>query len=192
MYRNVFGEKVSKARYREMINAAKNRRELIAAGLTSRRDLIKMGLLTPSGMLVAMTGLSARAYSQSTGSNQLCLPGNQAASPPTKPFVQPLPIMPIASTVPLFSLNPAPTICPNTAAGEVRAACHQAPQLNGSMFPFPPPRVYQMHQQAVTVHQSPDLPPQTVWGFNDGVHGTISPGPTYVANYGVPQMTRNI
>ena len=46
MYFNVFGEKVSKARYREMVNAAKNRRELIAAGLTSRRDLMKMGLLT--------------------------------------------------------------------------------------------------------------------------------------------------
>ena len=46
MYYNVFGEKVSRARYREMLEAAKNRRELIAAGLTSRRDLFKMGLLT--------------------------------------------------------------------------------------------------------------------------------------------------
>ena len=46
MYFNVFGEKVSRARYREMVDAAKNRRELIAAGLTSRRDLCKMGLLT--------------------------------------------------------------------------------------------------------------------------------------------------
>ena len=189
---NVFGNKVSGARHREMITAAKNRRELIAAGLANRRDLMKMGLLAPSGMLVAMSGLSSRAFGQQTGSNQLCIPGNQAASPNTRPFVQPLPIMPTAATIPVSMLNPAPTICPNTAAGEVRAACHQAPQLNGSMFPFPPPRVYQMHQQAVTVHQSPDLPPQTVWGFNDGVHGTISPGPTYVAHYGVPQMTRNI
>jgi FtsP/CotA-like multicopper oxidase with cupredoxin domain len=191
MYFNIFGEKVSRRRYKEMLNAAKNRRELIAAGLTSRRDLVKMGLLTPGGMLVAMTGLSARAYSQSTGSNQLCLPGNQAASPPTKAFVQPLPIMPIASTVPLFSLNPAPTICPNTGAGEVRAACHQAPQLNPSMFPFPPPRIYHFFQQATQVQQSPSLPLQTVWGFNDTVHGPISPGPTYKANYGVPQLTRN-
>jgi hypothetical protein len=31
MYFNVFGEKVSRARYREMLNAAKNRRELIGA-----------------------------------------------------------------------------------------------------------------------------------------------------------------
>jgi len=61
MYLNVYGEKVSRARYKEMLNAAKNRRELIAAGLTSRRDLLKMGLLTASGMLVAKSGLSARA-----------------------------------------------------------------------------------------------------------------------------------
>jgi FtsP/CotA-like multicopper oxidase with cupredoxin domain len=192
MYFNIFGEKVSRRRFKEMINAARNRRELIAAGLTSRRDLMKMGLLTPSGMLVAMSGLSVRAFGQQTGSNQLCLPGNQAASPPTKPFVQPLPIMPVASTVPISSLSPAPTINPNTAAGEVRAAPHQAPLLNPHMFPFPPPRVYHFTQQAVQVSQSPQLPKQTVWGFNDQTHGTISPGPTYQANYGAPQLTRNV
>ena len=41
-YHNVFGEEVSGARYREMLKAAENRRELIAAGVTSRRDLFKM------------------------------------------------------------------------------------------------------------------------------------------------------
>lgn len=96
MYFNVFGEKVSRARYHEMVNAAKNRRELIAAGLTSRRDLMKMGLLTAGGMLVAKSGLSARAYGQtqtnnppssgsnnSPGTNQNCVPGNQTQSPRT-------------------------------------------------------------------------------------------------------------
>ena len=66
MYFNVFGEKVSKRRYKEMCEAAKNRRELIAAGLTSRRDLFKMGLLTAGGMLVAKSGLSARAQTNSS------------------------------------------------------------------------------------------------------------------------------
>ena len=51
MYFNVFGEKVSRRRFKEMCEAAKNRRELIAAGLTSRRDLFKMGLLTAGGLL---------------------------------------------------------------------------------------------------------------------------------------------
>src|SRR6516225_6171088 len=109
MYYNVFGEKVSRRRYKEMCEAAKNRRELIAAGLTSRRDLFKMGLLTAGGMLVAKSGLSARAQATpgtgqsggstvtnnppssgkntSPGTNQNCVPGNQTASPVTQPFV---------------------------------------------------------------------------------------------------------
>jgi FtsP/CotA-like multicopper oxidase with cupredoxin domain len=183
MYFNVLGEKVSKARYREMIAAAKTRRELITAGLTSRRDLLKMGLLTAGGMLVAKSGLSARAYAQSGGSNNLCVPSQQAASPPTRSFVDPLPIMPTASSVP--SLNPFPTLSPNTAAGESRTRDHQLFNrfIQGATF-------YNVRQHAINVRQSPDLPVQTIWAFDDGVHAT-SPGPTYVNHYGVPILVRN-
>src|SRR6516162_1179607 len=100
MYRNVFGEKVSRARYKAMLNAAKNRRELIAAGLTSRRDLWKMGLLSSVGMLASKNGLTAQT--QSPGSFNVCLVGNQAASPPTTPWVDPLPIMPQMQPVPFL------------------------------------------------------------------------------------------
>src|SRR5713101_5447407 len=203
MYYNVFGEKVSKKRYKEMLNAAKNRRELIAAGLTSRRDLFKMGLLTAGGMLVAKGGLSARALGQtqtnnppstgkntSPGTNQLCVPGNQTASPATKPFIDPLPVMPVVKKV--TSLTPTPTTCPNVTAGEVRAACHQATQLDASRFPIVPATLYNINQRQFTVRQTSDtnLPAQTVWGFDDGT-GTRSPGPTYQAFYGSPQLTRN-
>src|SRR5215472_14733332 len=92
MYFNVFGEKVSRARHREMVNAQKNRRELIAATL-SRRDLVKMGLLTGAGYLVTKSGLSARAATAPF------LPINQAASPPVRPFIEPLPIMPIKEAI---------------------------------------------------------------------------------------------
>ena len=201
MYFNVFGEKVSKARYREMVNAAKNRRELIAAGLTSRRDLLKMGLLSAGGMLVAKSGLSARAGQQvqtnnppssgqntSPGTNQNCVPGNQTASPPTRPFVEALPIMPLAQTV--SSLTPTPTENPNVAAGEVRAAAFQAPLIDASRFPVVPATLYNIHQRQFLKSQHPDLPQQTIWGFDDGT-GTRSPGPTYQAFYGKPQLTRN-
>jgi len=188
MYFNVLGEKVSKARYKEMIEAAKNRRELIAAGLTSRRDLLKMGLLTAGGMLVAKSGLSARAssraYQQSTGgSNNLCIPSQQAASPPTRAFVDPLPIMPVAQSV--RSLNPFPTLSPNTRAGESRTRDHQMFNrfIQNATF-------YNITQHAISVRQSPDLPAQTIWAFDDGVHAT-SPGPTYVSQYGTPNLVRN-
>ncbi len=170
MYYNVFGEKVSRARYREMQNAAKNRRELIAGGCFTRRDLMKLGLITGAGMLVAKSGLSARAGS--------FLPQMQAASPHVTPFVDPMPFMPIKQTVP--SLSPAPTVCPNTAAGEGRVDCHQALTL------LPPQKFYTVHQKAAQVFVSSSLPTQTLWTF-DG----ISPGPLYVARYGEPILVRN-
>ncbi len=215
MYYNVFGEKISRRRYREALQAAKNRRELIAAGLTSRRDLFKMGLLTAGGMLIAKSGLSARAQTltlqspvtglpgsntktnnppssastTSPGTNQNCVPGNQLASPKTRAFIQPLPIMPLARKV--SSLTPTPTENPNTAAGEVRAGAFQAPQIDATRFPVVPSTLYQFHQRQFTTSFSPDLPSQTMWGFDDGT-GTRSPGPTYQAFYGRPQITRNI
>jgi FtsP/CotA-like multicopper oxidase with cupredoxin domain len=203
MYRNVFGEKVSKARYREMVNAAKNRRELIAAGLTSRRDLMKMGLLTAGGMLVAKSGLSARAQglgsvspasngqNTSAGTQQNCIPGNQTQSPVTTPFIDPLVVMPLAQRV--SSLTPTPTLNPNVGAGEVRAAAFQAPGISLSRFPVVPSVLYNINQRQFTVRQTSDtrLPPQTIWGYDDG-SGPRSPGPTYQAFYGTPQLTRNI
>ena len=95
-------------RERKAWNAAKNRRELIEAGF-SRRDLVKMGLLTGAGYLVAKGGLSARA-------------DEPIQSPPTRAFIEPLPIPPIKT--PVASLTPAPTATPNTAAGEGRTRAH--------------------------------------------------------------------
>src|SRR3984885_11607248 len=204
MYYNVFGEKVSRRRFKGMCNAAKNRRELIAAGLTSRRDLFKMGLLTSGGMLIAKSGLSARAYGQvatdqppssgtntSPGTNQNCVPGNQTQSPQTRPFLDPLVVMPLARKV--TALSPTPTLNPNTAAGEVRAAAFQAPIINSTRFPVVPGTLYQFNQRQFSVRQTADtnLPVQTIWGFDDGT-GARSPGPTYPAFHGTTQLTRNI
>src|SRR3989442_7261851 len=170
MYRNVIGEKVSRARFKEMLAAMENRRELIAAGLMNRRDLFKMGLLTSAGYLLAKRGLSARWGS--------LIPEMQAASPTVKPFVQPLPIMPIKQ--PVSSLNPAPQVQPNTAAGEARTRPHQALTI------FPPQKFFTLIQQAAQISVHPQLPLQTLWTF-DGV----SPGPTFVSRYGVSILVRH-
>src|SRR5258708_7089165 len=121
VYFNVHGEKVSRARWQGMIKALKSRQEIIAAGL-SRRDLFKMGLLTPAGMLAPIAGLSAQVVTSSSGCYRDC--GNQCASPVTTPFVIQLPIMPVKQ--PVASLNPVPTVAPNTAAGAGRTLNHQA------------------------------------------------------------------
>src|SRR5262249_7037018 len=108
MYFNVFGKKVSRAQWKQMLNAQKNRRELIAARL-DRRELFKLGLLTSGGYLVAKSGLSAWADGG-------CDPGTcqLGCSPPTTPFVDPLTISPVLPerqlSDPGFAM--APTVCP--------------------------------------------------------------------------------
>jgi len=163
------------ARQRAQYRAFLNRQDIIKAGL-SRRDLFKMGLLTGTGMLIAKDGLSTRAVSAAGTTTGQC------ASPATTPFQIAMPIPPIKQVV--GSLTPAPTVAPNTAAGEGRTRNHQAP---GVGLPFPPPVLYQVTQIANSnVIMSNQLPAQTIWGF-DG----ISPGPTYVAQYNTPILVRN-
>lgn len=161
-----------------MLNAAKNRRELIAAQF-SRRDLIKMGLITSAGLLAPIKGLSAR---RSPGSNSVCVPSLEPASPKTRAFVEPLQIMRIAQ--PVARLDPAPTIAPNTKAGEQRTRDHQSFNL------FPPTKLYRVSQHEAQLSMSPDLLLQRLWAFDDG-NGPSFPGPTYVSRYGGANLVRN-
>src|SRR5215212_3674211 len=160
MYYNARGEKVSHARWKEMYNAFRNRQELIQAGLTSRRDLLKLGLLTSAGMLVAQNGLSSWGGGDCRYGSSGC--GN-CASPFTNPWTLPMPIPPVKQPIALSSLTgPAPTINPNTAinpatglAYEGRTRAHQAPALG---FSFPAGVVYQVTQQQAQIRVSNDLP----------------------------------
>jgi FtsP/CotA-like multicopper oxidase with cupredoxin domain len=168
-----------------MYQAFQNRQELIKAGLTSRRDLMKLGLLTAGGLLIPKRGLSWGDNNCRYGSTGC---GN-CASPPTAPWTMNMPIMPVKQATAALS-GPAPSINPNTtinpATGmpyEGRTRAHQAPPLG---FPFPTTTLYEVHQRAAQVQVSPSLPLQTLWTF-DGV----SPGPTYVARYGTPFIVRN-
>src|SRR2546426_3946839 len=74
------------AREKRRSNAAKNRRELIAAGFT-RRDLVKMGLVTSGGGVVPKRGLCARAPG-SAGADE-----GQTRKPFTPPVCPPRPVL---------------------------------------------------------------------------------------------------
>src|SRR5712692_6747702 len=130
MAKPVKGAIIMTQREKRAWNAAKNRRELAEAGF-SRRDLARMGLLI-GGYLVIKGGLSARADDE------------KIESPPTRAFIDPLPIMPTKQAV--APLTPAPTAAPNTAAGEGRTRSHQAfPPNFGSRFA--PKKLYEIHQR---------------------------------------------
>ena len=150
-------------RNRDAEVARRNRQELIAAKL-GRRDLMKLGLLTASGLLVAKRGLSARV-------------AGATSSPPTTPFIAPLPIPPVLE--PQASMTPAPRAAPNSGAGEARLAVHQR------WDEFLPKELYEVHAREAQHSFHPELPLNTVWGY-DG----IVPGPTYHATYGLPVLVR--
>jgi FtsP/CotA-like multicopper oxidase with cupredoxin domain len=156
-------------------NAWRNRQELIA-GRVSRRDLLKLGLLSGAGYLLAKNGLSTRAHA------------SEIYSPPTRAFVEPLPIMPVKRPLPngLAGLDPYPTIQPNNAGGEGRTRPHQAPLSYPTKFPWPPARVFEVRQREAMCDVSPDLPTQRLWGFDGSV-----PGVTYYAKYGEQMLVRN-
>src|SRR5438445_11268300 len=91
------------------LTARRNRQEIIKAGL-NRPELFKMGLLTSGGYLVAKSGLSAWASGGcDAGACQL------GCSPPTTPFLDPLPISPILPSRPENTLSPAPHESPHNA-----------------------------------------------------------------------------
>src|SRR5262245_446989 len=166
--------KINRRRKKEIENAAKNRREIIAAQL-SRREMMKMGLLTSAGYLIPKKGLSSRPLTSAGSVDNIC------QSPPTTAFLAPC--VPMQVKRPVTSpLSPTPTIAPNNAAGEGRTRSHQV-----VTSPFPPTKQYQIVQQASQVSMHQDLPLQTLWTF-DG----ISPGPLYIARYGDPILVRNV
>ena len=166
--------RMSKRREREIENATRNRREIIEAKLT-RRDLMKMGLLTSAGYLIEKHGLSAHAFDKGSGGGGDGGGGGNPVSPPTTAFMEPLPIPQIAQPVP--SLNPAPQ--PNPIAGEGRALPHQR------WAEFLPQKFYDIHQFEAQHSFHSDLPLNNIWGFN----GTF-PGPTFHARYGEPILVR--
>ena len=185
---------------RRQLDVLRNRQELIQAGI-SRRDLLKLGLMTSTGLLVEGLSVSkafaqtttsvSRDTSQSCGTNatSLCV-----VSPPIQPFLDLLPT-PRDGTwriqTPVGALSPAPTVAPNTAAGEGRTIAHQA------FAQFPPQKLYAVTQKAGALRITSDttIAAQNMWGFAIGAPSDNNPinvpGPLYVERYNTPILVRN-
>ena len=169
--------------------ARKNREEIVRAGLT-RRDLIKLGLLTSSGYLIPVRGLSAQT-SCAAGVCQL------GCSPPTDPFVDPLPMMPVLPERPLT--DPGFQIPPNAQpSGQPQDGRNEAHQFR-DRFPaqkffitrMRPNANFRFSDNAANLAR---IPPQLIWGFNLGGAAAsdvaLTPGPTIVTRYGTPVVVR--
>ncbi len=149
--------------------ARRNRVELVEAKL-SRRDLFKLGLLTGSGFLVAKLGLSSRAGSKAT-----------VASPATTPWVEELPIPPVAHPCDVAQLGAAPSMDANLMAGEGARAAHQYwTPLDPAGTDF-----HLLENRVTRLRWHRELPTDDGWCFNG-----MFPGPRIHARAGRPVLLR--
>ena len=82
--------------------AQRNRLEIVKAKL-SRREMVRLGLLTAGGTLIAKPGLSAitttKDGSLNTDSRTLNSVDYTPPSPKARPWIQPMPIIPLKASV---------------------------------------------------------------------------------------------
>jgi FtsP/CotA-like multicopper oxidase with cupredoxin domain len=177
-----------------------NRQEIIKSRLT-RRDLVKLGLLTGGGYLVAKRGLSAWA---SGGCNEgECELG---CSPPTLPFKDPLvipPVLPERNPLTDPGFQPAPTTAPNRNINPATSIPFEGRTQSHQFRDRFPPEKYFITRMAPNSNfkfsEDPTnlshIGPQLIWGFNQGgdnflVDPAQTPGPTVVTRYGHPTLIR--
>ena len=159
------------------------------SGVT-RRTMMKVSAAAGAAILTSRKALSQITFPTPPAQPPVCTfaAGVADQSPPTQPFVNPLPIPPVATPV---ILNPAPTLDADTAAGEAVRAPHQ------DWTQFYPLAQYELSVQAGLHNFDPvgeglvssANPTGTtyVWGYNG-----IYPGPTILGVYGVPTVVRFI
>jgi FtsP/CotA-like multicopper oxidase with cupredoxin domain len=161
----------------------------LATGV-SRRGVLKVGVLA---------GGSAFVRTESSSAQETCLAGGcrPGCSPPTEPFVDPLPLAPIlpqrALSDPGFAIPPNQQ--PSRHPQDARTEPHQFRER------FPPRQFFISRMRPNPNHrftQHPGnlsrIPPQLVWGFNLGGADPgdvgLFPGPTIVSRYGTPILVR--
>ena len=130
----------------------------------NRRRAMQLATAGTAGALLAQAPQPAQAKSPPPG-------------PTTPPFMMPLPVY--TAKLPVTSLSPTPTGAPDVANGE----CGRPVQQRRS--DWPPQKFYEMHVREGQHSFHPQLPTQTVWGY-DGTY----PGPTFVERYNTPIIVR--
>ena len=187
-------------------------REIVKEGFT-RRDLLKMGLLSAStGLLLPIPGLSLRAAWAAGGSCPE--PGKDIISPPTRPWVEEMPRLeekqvvagndPANISVGKGGGAPGPDAVGTLTGGDSKILLkHDFPELfrpfpvgatplgfsHQAWNKFPPQQWYEQHVRQFNHVWHRDMPAgttgQPAWGF-DGQF----PGPMMRTRYGVSHFVR--
>ena len=170
------------------LTAQKNRQDIVKAKL-SRRDMVRLGLLTAgAGLLVVKAG-PQRPLLADARSNGVDGPPKPARHALGAADADP------ASENPGGPFDPAqmPFGPPGRhhadrrreKAGGPPAVQLQPAMTKGRGGQFPPQKFYDLNMQETTQKFHPSYSPTTVWGFDGQV-----PGPLIRANYGEPVLVR--
>lgn len=148
----------------------------ITAARLSRRELATMGLLA---------GWPALLKAQGDFTPNCLSPAEvPTVSPPTRPWLEELPIPLVAK--PVATLDPAPTgMTTFFHDHDPHGDPLRVPVPMQRFHEFPPQKFYEIHVRETLHSFHPDLPKSPVWGY-DG----IVPGPTFHAHYGEPILVR--
>lgn len=147
------------------------------ASQTTRRDVLKMGVVAGAATVLTSRKSLRSVYAQSVPPEPtVCDATKFHNSPRTTPFMRQLPIPPQLQQT---TLSPAPTQQANIAGGEAPRAAHQR------WNEFLPVKQYALHAAPALWQFHPELPPSYVWAFNG-----VFPGPTLINNYGQPVVVR--
>jgi FtsP/CotA-like multicopper oxidase with cupredoxin domain len=178
------------------LTAQRNRQEIVKAKL-SRREMMRLGLLTAGGSLVLKQGLSARALADQGSGGGGSLTTVQGVdgppSPPARPWAQPMPILPVKKPVAYTAMSGGVPDGTTPIDGATARIKHQLftynPHAPAGTSPyggqFPPQKFYELVMQEAHVKLHPDYSPTTVWGFDGMV-----PGPLFRQKYGEPVLVR--
>jgi FtsP/CotA-like multicopper oxidase with cupredoxin domain len=204
--------KRNRRREREVQQALNNRLELVKEGFT-RRDLIKMGLMTTAGVLIPKAGLTHAQVAPDSFSRGCYSGCDVGCSPqPAQVFVDPMPIPPELPARPLtdpgLTFGAPPQLFPfNTTNPATGLPYEGRGQFNGVLRPgsdffqffnqYPTQKYYIERIRAnpnFRITSATNIPAQTIWGFNLGGSaasdvGTF-PGPTIVSHYQEPWLIR--
>jgi FtsP/CotA-like multicopper oxidase with cupredoxin domain len=172
------------------LTAQRNRQEIVKAKL-DRREMMRLGLLTAGGSLIAKAGLSSRAFGAGLDNTltgvDLTL-GKVPPSPPVRPWVQPMPRLTVKKPVKAKDLLWGAPDGTTPIDGATKRINHQFYSVNpdGSCTDkFGETKYYELIMQEANVKLHPDYSPTKVWGF-DG----LVPGPLFRMEYGEPAMVR--
>jgi FtsP/CotA-like multicopper oxidase with cupredoxin domain len=169
--------------------AQRNRLEIVKAKL-SRREMMRLGLLTAGGALIAKQGLSARAFAKNGAPDlPLTTPVSVPPSPMTRPWVQPMPRIPVKTPVDPEKMLWGHPDGTTPIDGATQRVNHQLCTYDNVTHTFggkfPPKKFYELTMKEAGQTFHPDYAPTTIWGF-DGQF----PGPNFHAKYGEPIMVR--